>query len=139
MIYPFRPLPLMNGCRWMTYHLTSTYYNYAYKQENQQTNNTTIKIQPQRERESVCACLRVCLHAFVHVHVFLALSQPSLTCCLLFFLTKRGQNGRKTVCGTKKEQEQLSEMAVFSVVAPELLIQQLLLYCVILCMRLTWF
>ena len=22
MIYSFRPLPLMKGCRWMTYHLT---------------------------------------------------------------------------------------------------------------------
>ena len=39
MIYSFKTLPLMKRCRWMTYHLHSTYYNYTYEQENQQTND----------------------------------------------------------------------------------------------------
>ena len=32
IIYSFRPLPLMKRCRWMTYHLHSTYCNYTYEQ-----------------------------------------------------------------------------------------------------------
>ena len=31
----------MKGCGWMTYHL-GTYYNCAYEQENQQTNDDVL-------------------------------------------------------------------------------------------------
>ena len=41
MIYSFRQLPLMKGCRWMTYHLTGhtiitpiSKYNYNNKDDN---------------------------------------------------------------------------------------------------------
>ena len=40
-----RPLPLMSGCKWTTQlppH--STYYNYAQEQENQQTNDSALKM-----------------------------------------------------------------------------------------------
>ena len=42
MIYSFRPLPLMKGCRWMTYHLTVHTMIIPMSKKNQQTNDDVL-------------------------------------------------------------------------------------------------
>ena len=49
MIYSFRPLPLMKGCRWMTYHLTV--HTIIVPMSKKTNKLTTMYLTRKRERE----------------------------------------------------------------------------------------
>ena len=49
MIYSFRPLPLMKGCRWMTYHLTV--HTIIVPMSKKPNKLTTMYLTRKRERE----------------------------------------------------------------------------------------